>query len=331
VTPRAGAVLRLGVSAGLLAVVATQVAPAAIVERLAALDGRWLVPAFALTVVQVLASAWRWRYTAARLGLPLPLGVAVREYYLATFVNQVLPGGVLGDVGRAGRHGAAEKAYGPAGRAVLLERASGQAAFAVLAAGALAVAPFAPPWGLPAAAIVILGATAAISLGSRRRPAGEAPGPWGVFVGDAQRALVADGAWRVQLALSLAIALSYVAVYALAGLALGTPAPGTWLPLVPLVLLAMLVPVSVAGWGVREGAAAAAWAAAGLSPADGAALAIIYGLVVLVSSLPGLAVALWPMPGPRGPAPDAISRAADDGRTGRRAAKGKAAGGEGRP
>ncbi len=46
-----------------------------------------LVPALVLTVVQVLLSAWRWRYTAERLGLSLDYGVAVREYYLATFLK----------------------------------------------------------------------------------------------------------------------------------------------------------------------------------------------------------------------------------------------------
>jgi hypothetical protein len=94
--------------------------------------------------------------------------------------------------------------------------------------------------------------------------------------------------------MSLAIAASYVGVYALAGIALDTPAPATWLPLIPIVLFSMLVPISVAGWGVRESVAAATWAAAGLGPADGTALAIAYGAIVLISSLPGLVFALLP-------------------------------------
>ena len=56
----------------------------------------WVLSALALSVVQVLVSAWRWRFTAGRLGIALPFGEAVREYYLSMFVNQVLPGGVFG-------------------------------------------------------------------------------------------------------------------------------------------------------------------------------------------------------------------------------------------
>ena len=91
-----------------------------------------LVPALALTVFQVALSAWRWRYTVERLGLPLAYGDAVREYYLATFLNQVLPGGVLGDVNRAWRHssGAGERLAAVHG--VAIERLSGQLVLALV-------------------------------------------------------------------------------------------------------------------------------------------------------------------------------------------------------
>ena len=74
--------------------------------------------------------------------------VAVREYYLAMFLNQVLPGGVLGDVTRAWRHARLEDT-GRAVRAVVFERASGQLVMTVvtgvsLARRAASVAPDRP-------------------------------------------------------------------------------------------------------------------------------------------------------------------------------------------
>ncbi len=286
--------LRMTVSLGLLALLLTQVDAGAVAARLAALDARWLLPILALTVLQVIASAWRWRFTAARLGLALPLGTAIREYYLATFANQVLPGGVLGDVGRAGRHALASGEPGPAARAVVLERASGQVAAAIIAVAALALAGPMLPSGTTSIvlmAVGIIGVLAAVAaLRARHQPAGVLATFWR----DTKRALLGRGAWLPQLTASLAIAASYVGVYALTGVALDTPALATWLPLVPLVLLAMVVPVSVAGWGVRESVAAATWTAAGLDPADGIALAIAYGALVLVSSLPGLVFAFTP-------------------------------------
>ncbi len=54
----------------------------------------------------------------------------------------------------------------------------------------------------------------------------------------------------------------------------------------------MLVPAPVAGWGVREATAAALWGAVGLTVVDGVAISAAYGILVLVSSLPGALVLL---------------------------------------
>jgi hypothetical protein len=51
----------------------------------------------------------------------------------------------------------------------------------------------------------------------------------------------------------------------------------------------MVLP-SVAGWGPREGATAWAFGAAGLGAERGVETAVVYGVLVLVASLPGAAV-----------------------------------------
>jgi hypothetical protein len=61
-----------------------------------------------------------------------------------------------------------------------------------------------------------------------------------------------------------------------------------------LTLLAMGVPVNVGGWGPREGVAALAFGAAGLSAAQGLTTAVVYGVLALVASLPGVVVLLRP-------------------------------------
>lgn len=105
---------------------------------------------------------------------------------------------------------------------------------------------------------------------------------------DVRAALLSRRALPVQAASSALIVASYLATFVLAARAVGvgTPLP-TLLPLVAPVLVAMLPPISVAGWGVREGAAAALWGAAGLAAADGVAASVAYGLLALLSSLPG--------------------------------------------
>jgi bacteriorhodopsin len=56
------------------------------------------------------------------------------------------------------------------------------------------------------------------------------------------------------------------------------------------VLLASAVPVNIAGWGPREGAAAWAFGAVGLGAAHGVTVAVVYGVLALVATLPGAVI-----------------------------------------
>ncbi|HEC14310.1 MAG TPA: UPF0104 family protein, partial [Rhodospirillales bacterium] len=59
------------------------------------------------------------------------------------------------------------------------------------------------------------------------------------------------------------------------------------LVLFPPVLLVTTLPISIAGWGVREGAMVAAFGLVGV-PAEGAlVLSILFGLLSIAISLPG--------------------------------------------
>lgn len=295
----------------------------------------WVLLALTITVLQTVLSAWRWRFTASRLGIQLPLGRAVREYYLGTFLNQLLPGGVMGDVSRAWRHTRVDvdpPRPGPAFRAVILERASGQLAMVVVALVSLSLLPgvreatgAALPSGTPdgdagwsdvllAGAGVLLASV--VTVGSIRRwrtvrsvgfPGATRPPRW-AFWTDTRAALLSPRVLPLQMGSSLLVVASYVLVYLLGARALGveTPAP-LLLPLVAPVLLSMLVPLTLAGWGVREGAAALVWAGAGLPASEGVAISVAYGLIVLVSTLPGLPLLLG-----------VISRGRGRGRTGDR-------------
>jgi uncharacterized membrane protein YbhN (UPF0104 family) len=284
------------VSLGLLLAILTWVEPGNVLERVRTFSFPWLAAALAASVLQFWLAAERWRRTARHLGVPLARRRALADYYLAGFGNQVLPGGVLGDAARAWRHSRTTGRTGPAVRAVVLERASGQlAVIATLVAILLLTDPGtalrsrlpapAPAWVALGAALIAL---AAIAMG-------RIPGVLGALrrLGtDAQRALLARDAWPAQLLLSLGVLITCCAVFACAGRMIGAEMSSETLLLVaPAVLVAMLVPVSIGGWGVREVAAAGIWGALGWPPAEGVAVSIAYGLLCLIASLPGAAVA----------------------------------------
>ena len=230
-------------------------------------------------------------FTAERLGIDLPFGDALREYYLSVFLNQVIPGGVVGDVSRAWRHARHQDDSrvlgGSAVRAVILERASGQVVMTAVTVLSLAVMPITlgAAWWL---AVVGIGAVT-VGLGVASRRLGSSARGWlGTFWGDARRALLSRDAAPVQIATSGVVVSCYIGTYLLSARAIGIETSLLVLaPLVAPVLVTMLVPVTIAGWGVREGAAALLWGIAGLTAIDGVAISVAYGVLVLLSTLPG--------------------------------------------
>ncbi|MEJ2435179.1 MAG: lysylphosphatidylglycerol synthase transmembrane domain-containing protein, partial [Pseudolabrys sp.] len=53
------------------------------------------------------------------------------------------------------------------------------------------------------------------------------------------------------------------------------------------VMLVAVVPISIAGWGIREGAMVAAFGYAGLPPGDGLIVSLLYGATFLTAGIVG--------------------------------------------
>jgi uncharacterized membrane protein YbhN (UPF0104 family) len=107
---------------------------------------------------------------------------------------------------------------------------------------------------------------------------------------DSRRVLFAPATALPLLLLSiLSHALAAGAVYAFAvGLHLSL---SVWdcLALFPPVILVTLIPISFAGWGLREGAMVALFAFAGVNADTALALSLAFGVALLAASLPGCA------------------------------------------
>ncbi|HYN93988.1 MAG TPA: lysylphosphatidylglycerol synthase transmembrane domain-containing protein [Pilimelia sp.] len=308
---RAWAWVRVLGGAGILAVVLWRLGTAAFLAGWRVTDAGTLLAALGIGVLTTVLSAWRWCLVARGLGLRLPLGGAVADYYRALFLNAALPGGVLGDVHRAVRHGQDVGDVGRGVRAVVLERTAGQAVLVVVGATALLIRP---PGGLSPADLGVPPAVAAVAaagiaagvlaaLRLRRRDS-RWRRAWRAALSDIRLGLLAPGSWPGVAVSSVLVLAGHLATFLIAARAAGSAAPtGQLVPLLLLALLAMALPLNIGGWGPREGVCAWAFGAAGLGAAQGLTTAVVYGLCAFVASLPGAGVLVvrW-RTGPRRPA-----------------------------
>ncbi|HET8614856.1 MAG TPA: lysylphosphatidylglycerol synthase domain-containing protein [Actinomycetales bacterium] len=253
-----------------------------------------LLLALGIGAVTTLFAAWRWTLVAAGLGARLPLSSAVAGCYRSQLLNSTLPGGVLGDVHRGARHGPPADGAGLGLRTVWWERTAGQLVQAGATVAAVLLVPTAlrPPRPVVltiVAGIAVLVAVAAV-LRRRDRAPSPARGAVRVVIADVRHGLLGP-AWPGVLLASVVIVTGHWLTFVLAAQAAGSTASvRTLLPTGLLVLVASAVPLNFAGWGPREGGAAAIFGAAGLGASDGVTVAALYGLLALAATAPGLLV-----------------------------------------
>ncbi|WUO28074.1 flippase-like domain-containing protein [Streptomyces sp. NBC_00286] len=297
----------------ILGVLVWRMGTGVVVDGLRRVDGPTVLAALGIGVVTTVFSAWRWCLVARGLKIRLPLGPAVADYYRSLFLNAALPGGVLGDVHRAVRHGQSAGDLGRGVRAVVLERVAGQVA--LMAAGGVVLLTLPSPVQaqtrhLVEASAIALALAAMIAAVVAVRLKGSSPSSRRMprlrnALTEAREGLVARHTWPGVVVSSAVVLAGHLVMFLLAARVAGSDAsPVVLLPLAVLALLAMGLPLNVGGWGPREGATAWAFGAAGLGASTGLSVAVVYGVLSLVASLPGIGVlvARWAM-GLRRPQP----------------------------
>lgn len=277
----------VAVSLALLAWALSRIELSGLAALLLGADPLLLMAASLLGPFQVLVAAERWRLATLGAGYAMSRRDAVREYALSHLLNQVLPGGVVGDVSRVwrARHQGGEIAVG----AALVERGVDLAVHLVFVIAGLvawtAVHPghTSPPGALPAAVVLLLLLTALPVLPPRLAPGG-----------DIVRRCLRGGYGAGQAGLSAVLTGSILFGFLLCGEALDLPVRPLVLTAIPLLLLAIRVPVSVGGWGLREATAIVLLPTLGWTEEQALALTATFGLTVMLGALPGAVVIVSP-------------------------------------
>jgi uncharacterized protein (TIRG00374 family) len=222
----------------------------------------FVVAAFALIAFGVAVSAVRWSGFLDALGCSRPYAYLVRLYAVGLFFNSFLPTGIGGDVFKAMRVRRTGDPMGPGFASVVLDRAAGIVGLAVLGlAAALARVALGDRsrvvlFGLALSALVAVG-TGVLAGASRfrQRISRLVTGRLGRMIDSLETAIRSPKAAGRGLVWGLFYQWSVIAFHGALMRSLGLRVPLTALVCVVVVVtFASLVPITINGLGVREGA-----------------------------------------------------------------------------
>ncbi len=256
-------------------------------QRLGGLDFTWIAFILFALCVEMLLLALRWREIIAICGAKLHLATVLRYGFIGLFFSQVLPSTVGGDATRIWLVARGGAGWPIAIYSVLIDRVVGVAALAAMVVVCL-------PWTLnlvhdpiarAALALIGFGALAGaivfLALGTKHLRVLEKWWP------TRHLATASRLAWRLcrsagaglRIA-ALSIGIHLITVTMAWGAAKAAHASVDFAQLLFLVLPVILIatiPVSIAGWGVRESAMVLAFSYAGLAEGDGLIVSILFG------------------------------------------------------
>lgn len=288
--------LKLGLSLAILFVAFRSVDFASVARQFERLDLFSPLLALALLTLSTLLVAVRWRVAALDVNEEAPgVGFFVRSFYRGAFLNQGLPTTLGGDTLRvvelSRELGSKREALGT----VLFDRVIGLAGLLLINVLMLPVSLQLLPTPL---ALAVGGMSAAALLAI----AGALALPWTRLshhhkildliaeLNDCGRRVLAHPrGFVLQCLLSVSVHLcTILAIFVLARRFGVETDFWTHLVIQPSVVIVALLPISLAGWGAREGAMTALFAAVGVAAPAVMATSLTFGAISLLSTLPGL-------------------------------------------
>ena len=311
------AVGRIGLSAVALVIIVRRVHPSELDLEWKGHNVAWLVAAILVTFAGVVLSAVRWQRVLAALGIHDRVGTLVKHHLAGLFVSSFLPSTVGGDVLRVSRLSASNGEAPNTFASVVLERLTGWIVLPIITLVALIVnrGLFRVDENTHYALIIAIVTLVALGLLL-----------WGVGHPKIGGRLTSNAGWRrfsgavhygidtlrrhpsdaiSVLASGFAYQLAVVLAAFLAALALGLhPGITALLAFVPAIAIVQVLPITVGGLGVREGAFALFLVPLGVPEQKALALGLlVYAINLAVSLLGAPAFAIHRRPAPPAVAP----------------------------
>jgi glycosyltransferase 2 family protein len=288
-------ILKIVFSALILGAVLYRVDLSVAWQHAASQDISLLGAAFAMVLAQIALGALRWRAILVRLGGHVTLLAALRLFYASVFFNTCLIGGFAGDAARMWLTYRAGVDASTAAKSVIVDRIAALAGVALLiiVTTPLFILRAGTEWVMFVPIAIAIAGLAGIVVAAQLNSLPTAWLRWRPLrllqaLGGATRAVFMHRSAFPTLALAVgaqtAMALS---VYFVARSLRIEVSALDCLVLMQPVALATALPISIGGWGVREGAIIGLFGLIGVPSAAALVLSVQVGLVTMAASLPG--------------------------------------------
>ena len=294
--------LKLLVTCALLWFVFREVDIKPLTMRIGNIHIGWAFLSIAILFSQLLLTGVRWHFVGQLVDAGIEFWLATRLILVGQFFNQVLPSSVGGDGVRAWLLSREGISIRHALVSVICDRAAALIILTVIVAFTLpivlatgdVVIPSAPTIAVTVDALTIGGLLflflwgQAFSAWLIRLPSTR---PVGVLIRDLRRVLLSTmkSLWVVALSVSVQVLIT-ISIYC-CSFALGIELSMVHLLMLPLIMLVSSIPVSFAGWGLRESVMVTGLGFAGISTADALAVSVSFGIAQLLIGLPGAIIA----------------------------------------
>lgn len=291
--------VKFGISAGLLYLIFRSVDLGEALASLSLVPLSVLFLALCLQFASTTIAALRWFIIMRRMGSSEHFSFFLKSYFKGTFFNQGLPTSIGGDSIRILDYSRTSDSTLEGFYGVFIDRFAGLAGLLILNIFALVFSGAVLPQKIRylLTGILCLLLFGLVALFYLQRFNLFTYNKWLGLIGQLSRhysqVYSTPTSIGVQIGLSILIHLCAMTALYLLGIGVGLDYPlAVYLVLVPPVILLTLLPVSLAGWGIREGAMIGFFLLVGADRTKVLSFSLLYGILVLVHSLPGLFVYL---------------------------------------
>ncbi|HHD63937.1 MAG TPA: flippase-like domain-containing protein, partial [Desulfobulbaceae bacterium] len=290
--------VKLAITGLLLFFILQQVNPRETWQQITTVSPALFLLALILQIASNTVAAGRWCLIMKKIGFSMPFSFFLKSYFKGAFFNQGLPTSIGGDglrvldCARSGR--TEDSIFG-----VFIDRIIGLAGLLLLNIMALlynhTILP--PKITLLLFAILLLFIIGLVGLFFLRKIRVFSKGRYLVYLTRLSeryfQVYSSPMSAGIQISLSVLTHLLAMTAFFILGRDMGLDYPlSVYLVLVPPVVLLIILPISLAGWGIREGALVGFFLLIGADKAKVVSFSLLYGVTALVASVPGLFVYL---------------------------------------